>query len=119
MTITAYYPEVFVNDLEEALEEFKRIGFKHLQSIENDIMKMHIVEVNGNKLGLYTSDIPEYQMQEGIFGMRVDVTNFEEGIEYFEGQGYKAVLGPKNEESDRIVILEDDFGRHVSLHGPI
>lgn len=119
MTVTAYYPEVYVNDLEGALEEFKQIGFKHLETVENDIMKMYILEVNGNRLAFYTSHIPECQINEGIYGMRIDVTDFDEGLKYYENQGYKPVHGPKKEGSDRIVILEDDMERRISLHGPV
>ena len=119
MTATAYYPEVYVNDLDGALEEFRRIGFKCLETVENDIMKMYILGLNGNRLAIYSSHMSEYQIDEGIFGIRVDVTDFEEGLIYYNDQGYKPVLGPKTEGSERIVILEDDKKRRVSLHGPI
>ena len=119
MTVTAYYPEVYVNELDLALEEFRWIGFKCLETVENDIMKMYILEINGNRLAIYSSDMSEYQVDEGIFGIRADVTDFEEGLIYYKDQGYKPVLGPKTEGSERIVILEDDKKRRVSLHRPI
>lgn len=119
MTATAYYPEVYVNDLDGALEEFRRIGFTCLETVENDIMKMYILELNGNRLAIYSSHMPEYQIDEGIFGIRVDAVDFEEGLAYYDNQGYKPVLGPKTEGNERIVILEDDKKRRVSLHGPI
>ena len=116
MKITAYYPQVFVNDIDAALREFEEIGFQRLHTVEDEEVRLHVLEINGNRVDLFTSRLPALRnSKEGIYGMHVNVSDFDEGVEFYRARGYRILLGPTSAPSMIRAILEDDQERRVTL----
>ena len=116
MKITAYYPQVFVNDIDAALKEFEEIGFRKLHTVEDGDVKLYVIEINGNRIDLFTSELPALRNSiEGIYGMHVNVSDFDEGLEFYRARGYRILIGPISAPTMKRAILEDDQERRVAL----
>ena len=116
MTVTSFFPILLKRDLDAALKEYEELGFVRKHTTENFALKSHVMELNGNCVEIFTSDQKMFDMPDGFYGMRINVRNFEEGVEYFGKKGYKLFSGPIETESARIGILADDEGRKIFLY---
>ena len=106
MKVTDFYPIFYAEDIEAETKRFTEdLGFavKHRPQIE---YLDYVVLENGNKrrVDLVCSHFPADSFKEGYLGMRVNVDNFEEGVSYFEAQGY-AVFGTAHETGSSITAL--------------
>lgn len=116
MTITAYFPVIFCDDLEASLKKYEAMGFERLHTTENFAMKSYVLEINGNRIEIFHSDMDMFKMDEGYYGMRVNVREFDEGLAYYENEGYKMIMGPFENDYAKVAILEDDKKRHIFLY---
>ncbi len=107
MNITAYYPVIFTKDIDSALKSYTEdLGFTKLHSFENDIHTFYVLELNGSRVDIFTSDNEIFKdASEGFFAMRVNVRDFDEGLNYYQEQGYKIVNGPVHIEFTDFAIL--------------
>lgn len=78
MTITAYYPVIYVNDMDAALKQYiEDLGFKKRHVVDSGFFK-EVVLVNGNyRVDLVTTTREEYKRPEGYYAMRVNVREFD------------------------------------------
>ena len=115
MKITAYYPVLFANDLNAAMQQYEKLGFKHLHTLDDGWVKLHILEINGDRIDIFTSELPELQMKDGFYAMRVNVREFEEGLAFYQEQGYKILMGPASAPSMQLAVLANDDGNRIFL----
>lgn len=115
MKITAYYPVLFAKDLNAALKRYEELGFQRLHTLDDGWVKLHVLKINGDRVDLFTSDLPELQMKDGFYAMRVNVREFEEGLAYYQEQGYKITMGPASAPSMQLAVLENDDEDRIFL----
>ena len=113
MKITAFFPVILVRDLEAGLKEYEAMGFERKHTTENFAMKSHVLELNGNRVEIFTSQMDMFNMPDGYYGMRINVRDFEEGVDFFGTKGYKLFMGPFENEYARVGILSDAEGRKI------
>ena len=106
MKVTDFYPIFYAEDIEAETKRFTEdLGFavKHKPRIE---YLDYVVLENENKrrVDLVCSHFPADSFKEGYLGMRVNVDHYDEGISYFEAQGY-AVFGTAHETGSSITAL--------------
>ena len=115
MKITAYYPLLFAKDLDATLKQYKKLGFRCLHSLDDGYVKLHILEINGNRIDIFTSDRPELQVKDGFYAMHVNVREFEEGLAFYQEQGYRIVMGPASAPSMHLAVLANDDEDRIFL----
>ena len=106
MKVSDYYPIFYTEDIEAETKRFTDdLGFsvKHKPQIE---YLDYVVLENENKrrVDLVRSHFPADSFNEGFLGMRVNVDDFDEGISYFEAQGF-AVFGEAHETESSVTAL--------------
>lgn len=89
MKVTSYYPEIFVKDIEKATESYvNELGFTVKHKHEYGETKYYILNNEyGDRVALVS--FPDDSIPEGIYAMRMNVSNIDEGIEYFLVRGYR------------------------------
>ena len=117
MKISSYYPEFYYNDLDAALKSYTEdLGFKCLHCLDDGWVKLYVLELNGYRVDIFTSDREELQMKDGYYGMHINVDDFEEGMKYYGDRGYKVELGPTESPSVKIAVLINDDGDRLFLY---
>ena len=116
MKITAFFPVILVRDLEAGLKEYEAMGFERKHTTENFAMKSYVLELNGNRVEIFTSQMDMFNMPDGYYGMRINVRDFEEGVNFFGTKGYKLFMGPFENEYARVGTLSDADGRKIFLY---
>ena len=106
MKVSDYYPIFYAEDLEAETKRFTDdLGFsvKHKPQIE---YLDYVVLENKNKrrVDLVCSHFPADSFNDGFLGMRANVDNFDEGVSYFEAQGF-AVFGKAHETESSVTAL--------------
>ena len=106
MTVTDFYPIFYAKDIETETKRFTEdFGFavKHRPKIE---YLDYVVLENKNKrrIDLVCSHFPADSFEEGYLGMRVNIDDYDEGVSYFEAQGY-AIFGTAHETESSITAL--------------
>lgn len=106
MRVSDYYPIFYAEDIEAETKRFTDdLGFsvKHKPQIE---YLDYVVLENENKrrVDLVCSHFPADSFNEGFLGMRANVDDFDEGISYFEAQGF-AVFGEAHETESSVTAL--------------
>lgn len=106
MRVTDFYPIFYAEDIEKETKRFiDDFGFsvKHKPQIE---YLDYVVLENNNKrrVDLVCSRFPADSFKEGFLGMRVNVDNYDEGVSYFEAQGY-TVFGEAHETESSVTAL--------------
>lgn len=115
MTITAFYPALYVNDLDAALAEYESLGFKRLHTIEDEYIKQHVMEINGNRIDLFTSNLPQLPKKEGFYTIRVNVTDIDEGLAYYQAKGYKPLHDVVEKSFLKCVLMKDEDEHRIFL----
>ena len=117
MEITACYPEIFVKDLDAALKRYtEELGFKRLHTVDDGFVKLHVLDLQGCRVDIFTSDDKDIRMeQDGFYAMRVNVRDFDEGIAYYRAQGYRITLGPASTPFMKLAVLEKETGERIFL----
>lgn len=114
MKVTDYYPVFYAEDIDKEIERFTEdLGFqlKHRPQIEF-LDYAVLTNENGSHVDLVCSHFPADNFSEGFLGMRANVDNFEEGLLYFEGQGYSLFGTPHETPSSVTGLLtkgDDEF----------
>lgn len=106
MKVSDFYPIFYADDIEAAARRFSEdLGFtvKHRPQIE---FLDYVVLENDNKrrVDIVCSHFPADNFKEGYLGMRVNVDDFDEGVKYFEGLGYK-IFGAAHETDSSVTAL--------------
>ncbi len=106
MRVSDYYPIFYAEDIEAETKRFTDdLGFsvKHKPQIE---YLDYVVLENENKrrVDLVCSHFPADSFNDGFLGMRANVDNFDEGVSYFEAQGF-AVFGEAHETESSVTAL--------------
>ena len=106
MKVTDYYPIFYAEDVEAEAKRFTEdLGFvvKHRPQIE---YLDYVVLENEKKrrVDIVCSHFPADSFHEGFLGMRANVDDFDEGVSYFEAQGY-AIFGTAHETDSSITAL--------------
>ena len=115
MTITSFYPIFCYKDTDAAIKRYEEIGFKVIHKFENGHLKHYVLEVGNDCLDImYDGNIP---VEDGYFGMRVNVRDFEEGMEYFKKCGYnKVLMEPVSGNNSIHVGLTNKKGERILLY---
>ena len=106
MKVSDFYPIFYVDDIEAGAKRYSEdLGFtiKHRPQIE--FLDYVVLENDkGRRIDLVCSHFPADNFKEGYLGMRVNVDDFDEGVAYFEEQGYK-IFGTAHETDSSITAL--------------
>ncbi len=89
MKVTSYFPEIFVKDMEKAKASYiNDLGFavKHNQ-VNGETQYVIMENEYGDRIALIS--FPDDSIPEGVYAMRMNVSNIDEGIEYFLVRGYR------------------------------
>lgn len=89
MTVTSYFPEIFVKDIEKATESYVNdLGFTIKHRHVNGETKYYILKNEfGDRVALVS--FPDDSIPEGFYAMRMNVWDINECIEYFLVRGYR------------------------------
>ena len=119
MKVSNYYPVFYTNDVEKETKRMtEELGFtvKHRPKIE--YLDYAVLEdANNSRLDIVCSHFPADNFSEGFLGMRVNVDNFDEGVAYFEEQGY-LLFGTAHETDSRItgLLVRDNKDYIILFH---
>ena len=89
MKVTSFFPEIFVKDIEKAAESYVNdLGFSVRHRHENGDSKYFILKnEHGDRVALIS--FPDDSIPEGIYAMRMNVSDVDECVEYFLVKGYR------------------------------
>ena len=118
MKVSAYYPVFYCEDLDaEAKRYVEDLGFtiRHRTEVKN--FEYIVLENNGTRIDLAHVTLPFSSSETGFYGMRVNVDNFDEGVEYFKGRGL-IPEGAARESASSIsqVMIGRDGSRVIIFH---
>ena len=117
MKVKDYYPVFYTNDMEADIRRYTEdLGFtvKHRPQIK--FLDYAVLEnENKRRVDLVCSHFPADNFSEGFLGMRANVDNFDEGLAYFEAQGYSLFGTPHDTESSITGLLTKGTGDYVIL----
>lgn len=106
MKVTGFYPVFHAKDIEAETKRFtEELGFKVIHKPQIEFLDYVVLENDiKNHLDLVCSHFPADSFKDGFLGMRVNVDDYDEGVSYFEAQGY-AVFGTSHETESSITAL--------------
>ena len=106
MKITDYYPIFYTEDVEaEARRYAEDLGFNVIHRPNIEYLDYAVLEnENKRRIDLVRSYFPADSFSEGFLGMRANVDDFDEGVFYFETQGY-TIFGTAHETASSITAL--------------
>ena len=115
--VTSFYPVFYTDDLDGEIKKFTEdLGFqlKHRPQIE--FLDYAVLgNAKGNHLDLVCSHFPADNFSNGFLGMRANVSDYEEGVKYFEGQGYTLFGEPHETPSSITALLTKDNKEYIIL----
>ena len=117
MKITDYYPIFYADDLEKETRRFTEdLGFEVIHRPKIEYLDYAVLENEKKRLiDLVCSHFLADNFKEGYLGMRVNVDNYDEGLAYFEKQGY-SVFGTAHEtDSSVTALLTKGDGSYIVL----
>ncbi len=117
MTVTDYYPIFYTNDIESEIKRYEDdLGFelKHRPQIEY-LEYATLENSNKRRIDLVCSHFPNDSFSEGYLGMRANVDDFDEGLSYFEKQGYSLFGTAHETDSSITALLTKDNGTYIVL----
>jgi hypothetical protein len=92
------------------------LGFERKHTVNNDVLRLHVLELNGQRVDLFTSEHEGFKdVKEGIFAMRVNVREFDEALSYYLNLGYQMHYQPMHTESCDFVRLTNADGDCIFL----
>ena len=116
MKVTSYYPVFYAEDMEtEAKRYTDDLGFTVVHDAEVKGFRYLILDNNGNRIDLINTVLPNVPFSTGFYGMRANVDNFEEGLEYFTKQGMKQAGEIREDKSNKVATLIGKDGMRVVL----
>jgi len=106
MKVKDFYPIIYTEDIEAEIKRYTEFfGFtvKHRPDIE--YLEYVVLEnEHGRRIDLVCSHFPADSFSEGFLGMRANVDNFDEAVEWFKSEGYELV-GTAHETKSSITAL--------------
>lgn len=117
MKVTDYYPIFYTEDIEAESKRFtEEMGFEVIHRPQIEFLDYVVLEnEKKRRIDLVCSHFPADSFNDGFLGMRANVDNYEEGLAYFEAQGY-ALFGTAHEtESSIIALLSKGDGTYLVL----
>ena len=117
MKITDYYPIFYAEDLEKEIRRFTEdLGFEVIHRPKIEYLDYAVLEnEKKRRIDLVCSHFPADNFKEGYLGMRVNTDNYDEGLAYFEKQGY-SVFGTAHEtDSSVTALLTKGDGSYIVL----
>ena len=89
MKVTSFFPEIFVKDIEKAAESYVNdLGFSVRHRHENGDSKYVMLKNEyGDRIALIS--FQDDTIPEGLYAMRMNVSDIDEGVEYFLVRGYR------------------------------
>ncbi len=117
MTITAFYPILYKNDVDAACKQYtEELGFKILHKLEDEDMKSYVLEINGYRIEIIHLAIPAFKDKpDGYLAMRVNVREMDEAIAYYQAHGYAEIGALKEDKSHSFTALANKDGDIVFL----
>ena len=117
MKVTDFYPIFYTEDIETEVRRYTEdLGFtvRHRPQIE---YLDYVVLENEKKrrMDLVCSHFPADSFKEGFLGMRVNVDDFEEGVSFFEQQGYAIFAEAHETDSSITALLTKGDGTYMVL----
>ena len=118
MKISDYYPVVYVTDLEKEIRRYtEELGFEVKHRPEIEYLEYAVLEnEKKRRIDLVCSHFPSDSFKEGYLGMRANVDNYDEGLAYFEKQGYSLFGTAHESESSITALLKKDDGSYIVLY---
>lgn len=106
MKVSDFYPIFYAEDLEAETKRFTEdLGFTVRHRPEIEFLDYVVLENEKNRrIDLVRSYFPADSFKEGYLGMRVNVDNFDEGVAYFEAQGYY-IFGTAHDTDSSVTAL--------------
>ena len=106
MKVSDYYPIFYAEDIDAEVRLYTNdFGFKEIHRPDIEYLDYVILEnENKRRIDIVCSHFPADSFKEGFLGMRVNVDDFDEGVSYFEAQGYK-VFGTAHESAKSVTAL--------------
>ncbi|MBR3346624.1 MAG: hypothetical protein IKG37_06055 [Solobacterium sp.] len=106
MKVKDFYPIIYTEDIEAEIKRYTEFfGFtvKHRPDIE--YLEYVVLEnEHGRRIDLVCSHFPADSFSEGFLGMRANVDNYDEAVEWFKSEGYELV-GTAHETKSSITAL--------------
>ena len=117
MTITAYYPILYRNDLDAAYKQYtEELGFKVCHKLKDDEMRGYVLEINGYRMEIIHLELPQFKDRpDGYLAMRVNVREMDEALDYYQSHGYDFMEGIFRDESHSFAPLINKNGDIVFL----
>ena len=116
MKVTSYYPIFYANDIESEVKRYQEdFGFEVMHHPKAEGLDLYVLGVgDGTRINLVHLDTTDANgAEDGFYGMRVNVDNFDEGVVYFEGQGYEKATSVIETESFKAMRLKKSNGHYV------
>lgn len=106
MKVTDFYPIFYAEDIEAETKRFtEELGFTVIHRPKIELLDYVALENDKKRrVDLVHSYFPADSFKDGFLGMRVNVDDFEEGVDYFKTQGY-AIFGTAHETESFITAL--------------
>lgn len=106
MKVTDFYPIFYAEDIEAETKRFTEdLGFTVIHRPKIEYLDYAVLEnENKSRVDIVCSHFPADSFKEGFLGMRVNADDFDEGVSYFEAQGY-ALFGTAHETETSITAL--------------
>ena len=117
MKVTDYYPIFYTKDIEAESKRFtEEMGFEVTHRPQIEFLDYVVLKKKKKRrIDLVCSHFPADSFKDGFLGMRANVDNYEEGLAYFEAQGY-ALFGTAHEtESSITALLSKGDGTYLVL----
>ena len=117
MKITDYYPIFYAEDLEKEIRRFTEdLGFEVKHRPEIEYLEYAVLEnEKKRRIDLVCSHFPADNFKEGFLGMRANVDNYDEGLAYFENQGYSLFGTAHETDSSVTALLTKGDGSYIVL----
>ena len=117
MKVTGYYPIFYTNDIVREANRLKEdFGFDVEHHPEIESLDYYVLSNDyGTRIDLVQSHFPDDNFSEGIIGMHVNVSDFNEGAAYFEEQGYSLVGTVKDEEHFMTALFKRNDNDYVVI----
>ena len=113
MKITDYYPIFYAEDLEKEIRRFTEdLGFEVIHRPKIEYLDYAVLEnEKKRRIDLVCSHFPADNFKEGYLGMRVNTDNYDEGLAYFEKQGYIAKVPVDGDGRKKQIIVTEEGKR--------
>ena len=117
MKVTDYYPVFYVEDIESEIKRFTgELGFEVIHRPHIEFLDYAVLEnEKKRRIDIVCSHFPADSFKTGFFGMRANVDDYEEGLAYFETQGYTLFGEPHDAGTSITALLKRDDGSCIIL----